>query len=595
MGAHSNQQMHKRVAALKQRRLPPDVEASKLKELIARFSPTAQYTQSLTDATTAPTDTATPPAVTTPVPPTTPPVTPTPTPPVTPTTPSVPTSPATSDTNTNPTTDTSATNVNTTSAPPPVVIPNTSTTPVAPAVTPLTSPPSVVLNPTKSTLSITVSSTVASSAASATESTTSGSGTNVGGIVGGLAGGLLGLAVLVFIVRFLMNRKRRREDEDAGAFNATDFRRSAVLMDDPPTHDETVERGFNPRPPTMIERRLASPAPTFGTQYGAPGPAAGSNDYDYNQYQAYGPSQMRSPNSAHPMFSDPAYPSPAYPHQPYGQSPFSPIGSPVGMNPYEGSQQSPVLTRQPSNATQLSRAPSSNGPNGYPSEDPHYGGYPIPAAQNQNEYVDLDRSSVTPYQAAQYAEISQKLHTEVPTGLDTPAVTAFIQNQNNQAPPLPAESRTPSPSPFSDPAPGQLPYPGEVTPRPSTDLDDFPAPPSPAHSGSSRVNSIPPTLPEIYVDSRPSSYDFPASVRGSDIASGFPSGVTKDYLKSPLGNHFPSTPSPLASSFGIPTPPAAATSFPEVAPPTPRLSKTEVPVTKRPETVYDDDDAYGGI
>ncbi|KAG6846250.1 hypothetical protein H0H93_015050 [Arthromyces matolae] len=165
----------------------------------------------------------------------------------------------------------------------------------------------------------------------------------------------------------------------------------------------------------------------------------------------------------------------------------------------------------------------------------------------------------------------------------------------------------PEPSPFADPeiAPaGALPIPGEATPRPSTDsvaraIDEFPVPPSPAHS---RIDSNPPMLPEIQLDSRPASYDFPASVRGSGFASGIPVSVTKDYSRSPLANGFPLTPSPLASSFAITSPPPASTEFPTAAaaaadspPPTPRLDKTQEAPKKRPDTVYDDEDAYGGI
>ncbi|KAG6865696.1 hypothetical protein C0991_000310 [Blastosporella zonata] len=592
MGGHSNMQMHKRVAALKQRRLPPDVEASKLKELVARFSPTViytdVYTQTLTDNN--PTTTSAPPLTTSAADPspnipqepatTSQPAISTPTL-VTPTDAQVTTTssvdPGTLTTTSDavPTTDTETDALTTTSAIA-VVTPLTTSTPVVAVTTPATTP--AVLTTAPLTVLTTASPTIASAAAGATETSSSGSGTNIGGVVGGLAGGLLGIVVLAFAVRFIMKRQRKRRETDEGAFSATDFRRSAVLMDDPPTHDETVERGFNPRPPTMIERRLASPAPTFGTQYGAPGPAVGGhNEYDFNQYQAYGPTQMRSP-----MLNDSPYPNPAYPQQAYGQqSPYSPV-SPVAMNPHDG-QQATLLTRQPSSATELSRAASPNGPTGYPSEDPHFGGYHVP---HQAEYVDPDRSSVTPYQAAQYAEISHQLNTEVPTGLDTPAVAQFMHSQRSTD--SKTSPRMPSPSPFSDPSPEYLPYPSDAANDSAQNLDAFPVPPSPSHS---RVDSIPPMLPEIHVESRPTSYDFPASVRGSDI----PSGISKDYMKSPLGSQFPATPSPLASSFGIPTPPAAATSFPEAAPPTPRHSNTEAPAAQRPDTMYDDDDAYGGI
>lgn len=353
-------------------------------------------------------------------------------------------------------------------------------------------------------------------------------------------------------------------------------------MNDPPTHDETVERGFNPMPPTMMQRRLASPAPTFGTQYGAPGPVpahyGGASGYDYGTMDQYGQyNQQSSATSAHPMYNQP--------NSAYGQSPFSPVTS-----PYNGGQTAD-LARQPSSATQLSRQPSA-GPNLYLQDDAQYATY---HNQGQTEYADLDRSSVTPYQAAQYAEISKQLNADVPLSMGTPA---FNEHNMEAPPPVPGKDTN---SPFADPIPAVLLAGGSsadaaVHPGPSMDsdaqnLNDFPAPPSPAHSlNHQRIDSTPPMLPEIHVESRPQSYDFPASVRGSGVGSGYPSGVTKDFLKSPLGSQFPATPSPLASSFGIPTPPAAAMSFPMST-----AREVKPAENKRPETIYDDEDAYAGI
>ncbi|KAG6878888.1 hypothetical protein C0992_006901 [Termitomyces sp. T32_za158] len=605
MGFHNNHQIfHRRVAALKQRRLPPDEEAAKLKELIARFSPTFVWTATLTDSIplpTLPTAIATTTAtsedggaatsnalVTTSSAPAPTPVT----------TPKVPT-----------TTSTPAVNTNTPVVSNPVVqttnaVPTTSTTTVvfaAPATTstpqaavtkPGTTPVSLATTPGPVTLMTTTSPTTSSAVASATQTESSESGTNVGGIVGGLFGALLGVAALVFVVRFLLNRQRKRNDEiSAAAFNANDFRRSAILMEDPPTHDETVQRGFNPRPPTMIERRLASPAPTFGAQYVTPGPVMGSPDYGYNQYQAYGPTETMPPNSATAMLNNSPYPNTVYPNPVYVQPPFSPIATSVGTNFNEEHHNAAVLTRQSSNG---SRASSAQGPARHPSDELSHGGLTSP---KQSEYIDLNRSSVTPFQAAQYTEISQKLGTQVPSGLTNPSANATIQhsNINEIAPPLPMKDNEPSSSPFSDPIHGQFSHPGEVSPRPSADsvsrqIDDFPVPPSPVHSHISRADSVPPMLPEISMGSRPSSYNFPASDRGSYI----PNNTTKEYSKSPLGTLAPATPSPLASGVSVSPPQPTATSSSDAAPLTPRQNKFDVPA-KRPDTVYDDQDAYGGI
>ncbi|KAF9465542.1 hypothetical protein BDZ94DRAFT_1214321 [Collybia nuda] len=491
-----------------------------------------------------------------------------------------------------------------TSQPPPtnVVLPpvedDTSTTPIA-----ATPPP----RPTggQSTVLLTTSQTLRSVAPAETSGTTepqTESGTNVGGIIGGLAAGLIGLTLLVFAIRYIL-RRRSRQNEADGGFNSNDFRRSAVLMNDPPTHEDTVSAGFNPRPPTMIERRLASPAPTFGTQYGAPGPHYfdGQNGQEYGtvdqygqQYQSFTPGQVMHQNNMSPPHSATSA-NPLYPNAPYAQSPFSPIGTPV----YEGNFDdragpSPYLTRQPSSAAQSNRPPS------YPEGSVQYANYPASppqAAQGYptTDYVDLDRSSVSPYQAAQYAEISKKLNTEVPAGLNTPAVAQYIQGGSG------AEV-----SPFADPSSPMTPQgPHGRNSVESAQLDNFPVPPSPAHTSSSqRIDSTPPMLPEITVESRVSvnSYDFPNSVRGSAIppsplGSGYPSGATA------AGNglyanqaQYPTTPSPLASSFAIESPHAGST-FESAPPPSPR-APTAAAATKsekRPETVYDAEDAYGGI
>jgi hypothetical protein len=95
------------------------------------------------------------------------------------------------------------------------------------------------------------------------------------------------------------------------------------------------------------------------------------------------------------------------------------------------------LTRQPSSAAYLSRQPSA-------------AAYSIPN-DPQAHYVNLDRSSVTPFQAAQYADISRQLGND---------------------PIAPPQSSEPSlPSPFGDEAAEET-YPTH---------DAAPRAPSPAH------------------------------------------------------------------------------------------------------------------
>lgn len=224
----------------------------------------------------------------------------------------------------------------------------------------------------------------------------------------------------------------------------------------------------------------------------------------------------------------------------------------------------------------------------------------------ETDYVDLNRSSVSPFQAAQYAEISDRLQTEPPMPLPTPLVAAaadeIIMKEDVVVPsvtePRPLNVSTagkvmspvtspvtspvlgsapgafvmspveePGPSPFSDPQP-------EPHSAPIVNPDDLPRPPSPAYSSKSRIDSTPPKLPEF-------------------------SG--KDSLFSPVTLEFPPSPaahgpSPLSASVEQ----AEETHVPETKPSAPapvRRATKDTPAARPPSTytVYDDDDAYAGI
>ncbi|KAF9485586.1 hypothetical protein BDN70DRAFT_927514 [Pholiota conissans] len=508
---------------------------------------------------------------------TTTPVLPTDTPATTSTTSTTSTSTSTSTTSTPSTTSTSTT---------PVVAPST-TTPVATT----TLAPKTDVVTTSIPRTITSNTAAAASVSSSTSSipdTTSGSST--GPLVGGIIAGIAVLIAVIFAVVFFIRRSRKRD-----SFNEGDFRRSAMILNDPPTHEDTVARGFNPSSPSMVERQTASPAPTFGTQYGRPGEYANNAGYGATNNAGYGasmnnfgPGQIINVNAApaHPMYS------------PHPQSPYEQY--------YPQNVQSPVLTRQASNSSSEAHRQMQS-PTEFKRES-------LPA----NDYVDLSRSSVSPFQAAQYVEISRRLNAEVPEGLRTADV-------DRDLPPLPPVEES---SPFDDPA-SAPPSPGaqyaidrrnieepthiqDPAPRPvSTDSIgtaehahnlDFPVPPSPVMTPTSRyrIESLPPMLPEINVESRVSVGGYPM-LNARD--SGAPSAMTMltPGVASASGSRFPMTPSPLASSFGMPTPvPAAA--FPDTpvapAPPTPRTPPVVPQDPKKRDTtysMYDPEDAYGGI
>ncbi|KAF8555865.1 hypothetical protein OG21DRAFT_796739 [Imleria badia] len=182
-------------------------------------------------------------------------------------------------------------------------------------------------------------------------------------VPGGIAGTLAGIAVLGFLLMWCMRRQRSKDDIDD--FDAQAFKRqSAMLVDEP----AEPSRSFNPRPPTMIERHNTSPALAAQAGYGG-----------QNFYGGYGGYSQQPPFAPPEMIQSAGSPPP----QAYGAQQMAYAG-------YNDPQQQ--LARQPSNAQYLTRAPTA--PPG--SVDPNA------------QYIDLNRSSISPYQAAQYADISRQ-------------------------------------------------------------------------------------------------------------------------------------------------------------------------------------------
>ncbi|KAH7921212.1 hypothetical protein BV22DRAFT_1132481 [Leucogyrophana mollusca] len=228
-----------------------------------------------------------------------------------------------------------------------------------PAYTPPPPRPSTSNYRSATGLSLAPSSST-SAAASATPTGTSTISTGL--LVGGIAGGLVGLAIIGFALMFCL-RKCRKGDDYEDDFNASAFKRqSAILVDDPVPPPQS----YNPRPPSMIERKMANASPALARQ----------KSYGQNYYGGYGGYGQQSYQAPPPMPA--AYQQPA-----------------MGYN--DPSQ----LARQPSHAAYLNRQPSAGAPYASPVD---------PSAH----YVDLDRSSVTPFQAAQYADISRQLNSYDP-------------------------------------------------------------------------------------------------------------------------------------------------------------------------------------
>lgn len=476
---------------------------------------------------------------------------PTPTPPKPVTTSSLTTSTSTSSSVSKPTTTSSTTSAttsattssSTTSKP-------TTTTSTTPVQTHTSTTAAAVTTPvtTAKALTPTFASTtlLAQASASASSTSTPDDDSSIsGGLIGGIAGAIGGLALIALVVLYFLRRKRNDGYNENADFNPDAFRSQSVML---PDDDRPSRRG--PRPPTMIERHVANSPATLGpNQYNYPLPpppaqyAQGGYGNPFgNQYQmSFNPGDVMSPGPG------PGSPSPPPPsHSPYtpntaqpffGQYAQSPIASPMTPVGYNNIGQ-PALSRQPSGG---SRAPMSPG-----GQDDHY--------------VDLNRSSVTPFQAQQYEEISRRLGAD---GM------ADISEEAEAVPsPPPKEKETPLTDPAlrvpATPAPPYSDY------DPHSVSEELPAPPSPVHTSHSRVPSSPPLLPEIELHNRPfspmdHSYDFPSSAK--------------------------------ASTFDIPSPKldaefAAAGPGPSAKAPPSQLRNV---AAMRPETVYDPEDAYGGI
>jgi hypothetical protein len=200
-----------------------------------------------------------------------------------------------------------------------------------------TSSSSPILTPSgpalhSTTQTITSTPPAVSTGVSNASDTSGASSSNTGAIVGGVAGGIAGLALLLFLAMFLVKKYRQRK-LDKEVFDAAFFRRSAVMLNDPPSNDEPLSRGYSP-PPTMAQRYDGQPVSNAGARsWGAGagvGAAAGygaapayhhqnhtAGGYDsrmYNAYPHYSPGQTMSPPPAN-VYSQFA---PAPPPKQYG-------------------------------------------------------------------------------------------------------------------------------------------------------------------------------------------------------------------------------------------------------------------------------------
>ena len=369
-------------------------------------------------------------------------------------------------------------------------------------------------------------------------------------------------------------------------------RQSAILPDelDPPRPYNAKGPG-SPRPPTMIERHLNNAPSMPSRQYpnNVYGPGYGAMQY---HQPSFSPGDVVSPTSADPFIS------------PYAQDVMtSPVSSNVPdyhnlSHPPSPALPPPALTRQPSNGMGQAAVVHQNSVTSGPQspvarQNSVTGGPQSPVVSSPDatdpHYVDLMRSSVTPFQATQYAEISEKLRTPM-SSVMVPAPVVLREDAADYQTPIPhtnlppQDQKVPTESPFADPgAAGQ-----EV--EVSHELDSEVLLPTPVLFDHGRISSTPPTLPEIHVPRRSFSpvgeLEFPVPLSARESPSPFSVEFSDTRTPPPAGLKYKN--SPLAPSS--PTQVQSTTMS--------RQPKTEAESAKRPDTVYtlyEEEDAYGGI
>ena len=370
---------------------------------------------------------------------------------------------------------------------------------------------------------------------------------------------------------------RGREDEafTEEVWNRGQTRRqSAVLADD---LEPSPSFGAPPRPPTMIERHMNNASIRQPASPNMPNMYANNaygNGYDARGYSqnSFSPGQVVSPHSANPFFS------------PYAQDVMgSPVSSTVPEYHDPPRSSSPVfppqaaLAREPSTGMGQVTAARQNSVTGGPFN-------PVVSSPDATDphYSNLSRSSVTPFQAAQYAEITEKLGTPMSSVLGAVPEERQAIASDNMAIPDSSTLGENMHTEFVDSAAVQQPI-----DSPSYESDDeFPLP-SPNFQ-QTRIPSLPPTLPEISVPQRSfspvSSLEFPVPLSVHNSPSPFSAEFSDVRGPPPAESNYKS--SPLATSMQV------------QASVIPREPNTEAAPDNRRDTVYtlyDEEDAYGGI
>ncbi|KAK1235834.1 hypothetical protein PQX77_000924 [Marasmius sp. AFHP31] len=243
---------------------------------------------------------------------------------------------------------------------------------------------------------------------SATSDKSESGGSHVGSILGTVAGVVGGIVAICVIAGFLMRRWRakrdREEAEAASAFDPVDFRKSAMLL-----HDGASDR--SPRPPSIIERRLAvNPMSSYGVAgYGAAaggygqygngygqglGPAQGGYDRGsfYESPDQYAQQYIPPPTSFSPMTSDPLFAPPISPSR-TGTPALGTPGTPAPSSMYGADPHGPGASSSMYTAVADAHAHSPISESPTQTQSMLSPGLYVPGTQQQSQDTALNRLS----------------------------------------------------------------------------------------------------------------------------------------------------------------------------------------------------------
>ncbi|KAL1743941.1 hypothetical protein HDZ31DRAFT_64552 [Schizophyllum fasciatum] len=496
----------------------------------------------------------------------------------------------------------------------------------------------------RSTAFVTQSSSIAGSsaanaAASSTKEASGATSSNAGSIAGGVIGGIVGVVALFFLASWFIRRRRRQADEDEwnkqfnDGFNPGNFRKSAVML--PP--DSNNGSMFNPRPPTMIERKMSPPAAAYSPynnaapvsfnpgahnaypseSYSAAGGYNGNENYGaYGQEDQYAQYQQYNNYSAYPAYNNAALSS-ANPFMDQNAVAYSPSMSPPPVNGnynvVYNERGEPVmqqaLTRQPSNGTILTHRSTE-----MERQQSITSASAIGVARSTSQITQVAppservasppvarQASLPPLPVPQAMPVAQPAAPAEPVAELGPAAAA---EPEHAASIKPGELMV---SPFADVTHDAKE--ARMSSMSNSSLGQFPQPPSdlvPPMGSRYKIDSMPPMLPDMQFNSHESALpgqDYPSSIHNS--MSSFMSPVGNEPRPSPLAKSTvpePASPpppvvakdAPAAHEPAAPVAVAPAVAAPATTSPSPRASANQ-PKQERPPTVYDEADAYGGI